>query len=163
MSLVYQRGNAKVRANLTPMIDVTFLLIVFFVLVSQIVEVENEEMELPAPMEAASGRMGDEQRAVINVLPEVGSGRARGYRLGGHFFEVGEAGARDLAEHLAGLYEKNPQLSVNLRADQATEYRWIEPVMRAVGRAARQTERAGAPGVSGVVPRVNLVVVREEG
>ena len=48
MSSVFKRGNAKIEANLTPMIDVTFLLIVFFVLVSQIVEVENVPMSLPA-------------------------------------------------------------------------------------------------------------------
>jgi biopolymer transport protein ExbD len=41
VSLIYRRGPAQISANLTPMIDVTFLLIVFFVLVSQIVEVEN--------------------------------------------------------------------------------------------------------------------------
>ena len=74
MSTIYKRGNAEISANLTPMIDVTFLLIVFFVLVSQIVEVENVEMELPKPTEPLTEKLGEEQRAVINVVPEEGSG-----------------------------------------------------------------------------------------
>ena len=45
MPRIHKRGPAEIHANLTPMIDVTFLLIVFFVLVSQIVEVENVEIE----------------------------------------------------------------------------------------------------------------------
>ena len=44
MSTVYRRGPAAIEANLTPMIDMTFLLIVFFVLVSQISELEVVEM-----------------------------------------------------------------------------------------------------------------------
>ena len=48
------RDRPPVAANLTPMIDVTFLLIVFFVVVSQIVEVENVEMELPRPWAGTS-------------------------------------------------------------------------------------------------------------
>ena len=54
MSAIYKRQNAELSANLTPMIDVTFLLIIFFVVVSQIVEVENAELDLPRPDNAAS-------------------------------------------------------------------------------------------------------------
>ena len=64
VSKIHKRGTAELHANLTPMIDVVFLLIVFFVLVSQIVEVENVEMRLPElvepatqPPECASGVM----------------------------------------------------------------------------------------------------------
>ena len=53
MSRIHKRGTAELHANLTPMIDVTFLLIVFFVLVSQIVEVENVELKLPELEETA--------------------------------------------------------------------------------------------------------------
>ena len=69
-----------IAANLTPMIDVTFLLIIFFVLVSQIVEVENADLDLPRPEEAASELPGDQSRIVINVLRGAG-GDAVGYRM----------------------------------------------------------------------------------
>ncbi len=82
MSAVFTRGYDEVEANLTPMLDVVFLLIVFFVLVSQIVDLESVHMDLPAPLDPASELAGDDPRAVINIIPGV-SGAAAGYRLGG--------------------------------------------------------------------------------
>jgi len=155
MSLVHQRGRTELHANLTPMIDVTFLLIVFFVLVSQIVEVEHEDMALPELAEPAAEMPGDEQRAVINVLPGP-NGASRGYRLGSRTFPAGPDGARRLADHLAPMLERNPALRVNLRADQHTHYEWVHPALLAVSRAA---EQVSSPNVA---PRVNLVIVREE-
>jgi biopolymer transport protein ExbD len=145
---------ASIQANLTPMIDMTFLLIVFFVLVSQIVEVENVDLDLPAPLEAASILPGDQQRVVINVLPGP-RGAAAGYRLGGRTFGADAEGLGALAGQLAGLYRENPTLNVNLRADRTTHYRFVEPVFRALSSAVR---RSGRPDVTG---RVNLVVVRQ--
>ncbi len=144
-----------VQANLTPMIDVTFLLIVFFVLVSQIVEVENVALELPTPVEPATMPPGEEQRAVINVLPGP-AGRSLGYKLGGQIYPASGAGVEALANHLVNLYRANPSLRINLRADRATAYESIHPVLEGVSRAAA---RAGVPGL---VPRVQLVVVKED-
>jgi biopolymer transport protein ExbD len=155
MSLVFRRGRAPVEANLTPMIDVTFLLIVFFVLVSQIVEVESVEMKLPEPAQPRSEPIGDEQRVVINVLPGPG-GAAAGYRLGRRDFEPSETGLAALTAALADLYGRNPTVSVNLRADQDTEYASVGPAMQAVADAAAQ-----APG-GPYDARLNVVVVREE-
>ncbi len=64
MSKIHKRGTVGVHANLTPMIDVTFLLIVFFVLVSQIVEVENVELRLPELGDPVTELPGEEQRSV---------------------------------------------------------------------------------------------------
>ena len=155
MSAIYKRGNAEINANLTPMIDVTFLLIVFFVLVSQIVEVENVEMNLPQPIDPLTEPMGDEQRAVINIVPDS-SGRIEGYRLGTRQFPSGTEGIAALTDQLAGLYAANPAMSVNLRADRRTHYEWVEPAMQAVVNAA---SRAGVIDASA---RINLVVISEE-
>lgn len=154
MSIIYKRGNAEIHANLTPMIDVTFLLIVFFVLVSQIVEVENVPMELPRPEKAATSPMGDEQRAVINLLP-AGDGDIVGYRIGTREFPPGDDGIKQLTNRLVELYQANPHLKINLRADRNTHYQLINPVMNAIPIAARA---AGHPDAA---PRVQLVVIRE--
>ena len=93
MSATFKRGVTSIEANLTPLIDVTFLLIVFFVLVSQIVEVENVDMDLPRPRDAATVLAGDEQRAVINVVPSnVEVGGVVGYRIGTRLFSPDPAG-----------------------------------------------------------------------
>lgn len=155
MSAIFKRGNADVQANLTPMIDVTFLLIVFFVLVSQIVEVENVPMDLPRPEEAATARMGDEQRTVINLLPGP-NGDVAGYRVGTREFPAGSEGIEQLTSRLVELYLANPSLRINLRADRGTHYQWIEPVLQGISRAART---AGRPDAAA---RVHLVVIRED-
>ena len=154
MSALFRQERGQVHANLTPMIDVTFLLIVFFVLVSQIVEVENVDLDLPQPQETASELAGEESRVVINVLPGP-SGKAAGYRMGGRRFAAGTQGLEGLTAALGARYSENPGLSVNLRADRTTHYVWIEPVFQAISAAARLS---GRPEVTG---RVNLVVTRE--
>ncbi len=154
MSGVFKRGSAEIEANLTPMIDVTFLLIVFFVLVSQIVEVESVQMKLPEPIDPATELAGEEQRVVINVLPEAG-GKIAGYRLGTRSFPPDAAGLQALKGQLRTLFASNPQAAVNLRADRETNYEFVEPVMEIVAAAASGlSERPNAA-------RVNLVVVRE--
>ena len=155
MSIACKRGPAQIEANLTPMIDVTFLLIVFFVLVSQIVELENVDLQLPAPTDPMSELAGDEQRAVVNVVPRPG-GDILEYRLGGQSYAADRHGIAAMTARLASMYRNNPGLSVNLRADAGTHYRWVEPVMQAVSTAALQSGREMAAA------RVNLVVVREE-
>ena len=137
------------------MIDVTFLLIVFFVLVSQIVEVENADLDLPRPQDPASVLLGEQARIVINVLPGSG-GDVSGYRMGTRRYVADTAGLHALALSLSTLFRENPALGVNLRADRHTDYRWVEPVFQAVSAAARLSGRDDVRG------RVNLVVVREQ-
>jgi biopolymer transport protein ExbD len=155
MSTVYKRGHAVIEANLTPMIDVTFLLIVFFVLVSQIVEVESVPMDLPAPSEPVSQRAGEEQRAVVNVIPGTG-GRVRGYRLGTRTYPASEHGVETLTEHLGGLLAGNPRMGVNLRVDRACQFQFVDPLLQAIATAASRVPES-ATGA-----RVNLVVIRED-
>ena len=155
MSVVFKRGKAELEANLTPLIDVTFLLIVFFVLVSQIVEVESVPMQLPEPTDPVTERPADEQRAVINVIPGAGGGVA-GYRIGSRAFAADPAGTAALTALLTELFTVSPRISVNLRTDRATHYTHVEPILAAVSEAARRVPDAE------VAPRVNLVVLRED-
>ena len=155
MSTIFKRGPARPQANITPMIDVTFLLIVFFVLVSQIVDLENVDLELPAPDHAATRLPGEEPRAVVNVLPGP-SGKSSGYRVAGESFEATPAGVQGLRSLLVELFQATPQMRVNLRADRRTAYRWVAPVFQAVRQAAVMAD-VGLDGAS-----LNLVVVREE-
>ncbi len=155
MSQVFKRGNAAVESNLTPMIDVTFLLIIFFVLVSRIVDIERVDLALPQPEDPASMKVGDEPRAVVNIMPDPDGG-AQAYRLGTRSFAPDEAGQEAVIERLAELYRANPELHVTLRADYRTEYRAIAPVMRAVSRAARRSGRDEA------LARVNLAIMRDD-
>jgi biopolymer transport protein ExbD len=141
---------AEVEGNLTPLIDVSFLLIVFFALVSGIASREQAKMSLSRVREGVAARPDDDARWVLNVLP-ASDGASAGYALNGEVYAVDADGAERLAEALAEGYRANPRLEVNLRADRATHYRFVEPAMRAATTAARL---AGG----GALPRLNLVV-----
>lgn len=135
------------------MIDVTFLLIVFFVLVSQIVEAEQVRLRLPELENPASETPPEEQRIVLNILPGE-RGEAAGYRLGGSTFVPNAAGLTKLRERLSVVLSAAPATLVNVRADQATKYAAVHPVMEAVRGAARDAGLGRA--------RVNLVIVPED-
>lgn len=143
-----------IQGNLTPMIDMIFLLIVFFVLVSRIVDRERVEMNLPLPAHAATVRPGEEQRVIINVMPGIGGG-IEGYRIGGTQFAADRAGLSAMTLYIATLFRTNPLINLNIRADRRTHYEHVEPALAAVSAAARTA------GASATAARVNLVVVQD--
>ncbi|MHC4810331.1 MAG: ExbD/TolR family protein [Planctomycetota bacterium] len=146
-------GPPGIHANLTPMIDVTFLLIVFFVVVSQIVEAEHVELDLPVLLDPAAEPPGEDARAIVSIVPGI-DGRAAGYRLGGDRFDADRLGRRSLESAIARRLRAQPTLRLNLRADRESRYDEVRPVLETIGRAARQV-----PGAS---PRVHLVLVPED-
>lgn len=153
-----RKDPADLTANLTSLIDVTFLLIVFFVMVSKVNEVERWELKLPAVRDALSQPVEGDNRVVINVVPDA-SGRIAGYRVGLSEFTGDETGLSRMTDHLAGLYQQNPAVDVNVRADRATHYEFVEPVLQAISTAAGKAVAASGSG-DAAAPRVNLLVTR---
>src|SRR5262245_31048224 len=124
------RRHADIEPNLTSLIDVTFLLIVFFVLVSHLHEMEAVELDLPRPTDPATIQPEGENQVAVSVIPGV-EGVAQGFRVGEIEFGNDGPGREQLAAHLASLYRLNPLISVNIRADQSTRYEFVEPAMLA--------------------------------
>jgi biopolymer transport protein ExbD len=137
---------------MTPLIDMAFLLIVFFVLCGQINAVENISLNLPQPTISAARAPGDEPRVIVNVVP-ASNGAALGYLLGRKSFEPTPTGISQLAKTLAESMRAQPATEINIRADRATEYRWVRPVMDAVSNALVES------GVPRERARVKLVVL----
>ena len=116
--------------NMTPMIDVVFLLLIFFLVSSHLAQQEVQlELDLP---EAGSGQRPTQEQArrvVVNVLPQARpAGRIM---VGGRLLQGGE-----LAELIR--YESRRvgrQLEVRIRADRKVPYRVVEPVMVACAEA----------------------------
>ena len=127
------------------MIDVSFLLIVFFVLVSRISGGERTPMELPDVRAGAAEEGREEARVVLSVLPGE-NGKARAYRLDLDEFPADPDGLVMLTEALSALYRSNPTLAVNLRADRTTQYEWISPCFRAATVAASLAAEGCAAG-----------------
>ena len=138
MSVIHRRGPARPSASLTPMIDVVFLLVVFFVAVSQIVDRDRLDLDLPAPRPSAAATPSEGPRVVVNVLPAP-DGTARGDQADGRRFAPDDTGRRELATHLRQRLQDTPQLFINVRADQSTAWGWIAPVLESARRSAART------------------------
>jgi biopolymer transport protein ExbD len=135
------RGVSTINANMTPMIDVTFLLIVFFVVVSQIVDRDVVPMDLPTPHQAVSGISEEPDRIVVNLVPSKG-GEIASIVVAGH------AIGWDEMDSLTAIVKSRMQSGaseVHLRADKATKYNHIHDAIEAI-RAI------------GTTPRLQLVV-----
>lgn len=147
-SHITARGPVTPSMNITPLIDVVFLLIIFFMLVNNIVSDESVEMVLPELDPPHTRELGEVSRVVVNVAPEPFSkqgrtgyplehpGRARYVKVGtgvGSQFAVEDTVGITAA--LTALRTANPDLQVLLRADAALFYDEVRPVMGAVTAA----------------------------
>ena len=118
--------------NMTPMIDVVFLLIIFFLVSSHLVrqdtQMESEELNLP---QADSGQPAEAdlaRRVVVNVLPDPVSGGR--FVVGGRPIRSDE-----LHELIAYRDRSGRRMEVRIRADCTVPYRVVEPLMIACARA----------------------------
>ena len=155
-SRIHSRGPGSFEANMTPLIDMAFLLIVFFVLVSQVASAEFVQLELPRPGSDAAQRPDDRQRIVVNVVP-ARDGGAAGYRLGKREFAPDPQGLRELVATLARAMKGQPGVEVNIRADRSTAYSWVRPAMDAVADGLAES------GIDRSRARIRLVVLGGSG
>lgn len=133
----YRRHEtAPVGFNATPMVDVIFILTVFFMLVSSFSSAENVPLEVPEPVASQARIAKVPDRVVINCRladPTDPSGGAL-YSIGANPPESPAA----LSKHLAGLKKANPNIKIILRADRRLPYSRVRVVMHAV--AANQID-----------------------
>ncbi|MCH2138887.1 MAG: biopolymer transporter ExbD [Phycisphaerales bacterium] len=121
--------------GITPLVDVVFLLIVFFVLVSRVVDLDRVRMDLPAPDPAATLPRDQAAAAVVNVMPGD-AGHAAGYRFNGVVHGVDDAGRASLQAALAAEFAQDDTTAVVVRADRAASSGSVLPVLHVARRAA---------------------------
>ena len=126
MRIPSRATNGDVGFNMTPMIDVVFQLIIFFLLSSHLA---RQETQLPLPLPAAdSGQAAsdDEQpRLTVNVLAD-----------GTLLVANRPLAADELAQHLSQRRTAHRDaLQVRIRADRSVPYAHVEPVMLACVQA----------------------------
>lgn len=120
--------------NLAPMIDITFLLITFFMLAGHLASAEKVEMKLPNPDHSQAVDRKFPDRVVINLIFE-GPGRPPGMTSG----TMTLASIDDLSNRLGEAARQNPQVRVILRADRRLPYGRVREVMELV--ASHQLRR----------------------
>lgn len=109
---------------LTPMIDMTFLLLIFFMVTQKITEQQiNMEVKLPV---AASARTPDDisDRELVNLQAD-----------GSIFVGERKLSLHGLRTHLKQRLAKQPPLRIYVRADAGTDSTEIKRIMRACAEA----------------------------
>lgn len=132
------RGNGKrgLSLNLTSMIDVVFLLVVFFMLAAHLSRDRMLPLNLPHLGRANTPSEQEDNRAVLNVVPTDRIAKEGGaYRMGQLTFADGADGVRALSEALADLRERDPKASVLVRAERTERYDRVLPALEAVSGA----------------------------
>lgn len=117
------RAQGGVAINMTPMIDIVFLLIIFFLVSSHLAKQENR-LKLDLPNASTALDENDQRTTVtVNVTPD---GK---WQMGGHV--VDERTLRDSIgsrkTELAG------ELRVRIRTDRNVPYEQISPLLKACG------------------------------
>jgi len=144
-----RRDSRTIEPNLTPMVDVVFLLIVFFIVVAQITTSERFELVLPKLLHAQTAPQSDERRIVINVVPEEEVDTQKGaFLLAGSVFGQSGEGYDALVDRLSQIRARNPSIAVSVRADRAEQYERVHVALRACQEAG--------------ITRVNLIAERVE-
>lgn len=119
--------------NLTPLVDISFQLIVFFLLVSQVVTAERGAMELPHPFDSQSQRDDKLNRMVINLFADA-DGKLDKMKVNANV-------VHNLPDLVDMLLRCIPQASaqgtsVILRADKRLQFDQVQPVLKALSNAS---------------------------
>ena len=148
MVQVIKRGPGTPEMNLTPLIDVVFQLIIFFMLVSNIIAEESVQMIVPKLDNARTERIGEIERVTVNVLPRgynvqdrtgegfnplVFSGEPLGVKIGMTSYAMDDLAS--MVERLEVVKNRSPKVEVVLRADAALYYGAVQQVMAAITEA----------------------------
>lgn len=109
--------------ELTPMIDVVFLLIAFFMTLISFISAELVELELPEAEQASiPEEPGERQYISIDAEGQI-------------YYGATEISAEALTAQLIAMKAELPQLKVFLRADSNTAHRHVNRVMEATAEA----------------------------
>jgi biopolymer transport protein ExbD len=113
--------------DLTPLIDIVFLLVIFFLVASQTARNEsNEKVELPLASQATDSQDQVTRRLVVTVTSD------QSLHVGGQIVTLEQVTGlleRARAESAVGEYE------VRIRGDRRVPFRVVEPLMVACAQA----------------------------
>ncbi len=116
--------------NMTPLIDVTFLLLTYFMLASHYASAEKPDIALPRPNDSQAQDRPLEEKIIVNMLYE---GPAAQPVL--MYGPMRVQSLDELKARLAAAGRSNPRTPVILRADRQVRYGDVRQVMEAIAAA----------------------------
>jgi len=144
--VVKSKGRGNVSFNMTPMIDIIFNLIIFFMLVSQFQQLEIEDVVLPVAEAAKVMDYSEYRNIVINIVKGKTSSLDSVVKVMGREMRVLEPYTRpdgsqtvggELTAYLVDAASRGNKANLNviLRADADVPYEDVARVMLAAGAA----------------------------
>ena len=128
-----RRALTGLEFNATPMIDVFFLLTIFFMLVSKFSSAEQVPMQLPEPADSRAKVARLPERVVINCRladPSDPRGGTVLYSIGPNRPEPLEV----IGDRLAAMKLESPEIKVVVRADRRLYYEDVRAVMHVIAQ-----------------------------
>ena len=119
-----KRPWAALAVNMTPLIDVVFLIIIFFIVMINFSEMHIRKVNLPKADEARHSLAAKDQRITIAVK----SGDLI-------FLQRKKIDIHNLANALRGSHKQPEQITVQIRADMDVPYEVLKQVMTTLARA----------------------------
>jgi len=115
---------------MTPMIDVTFLLLTFFMLASHFASAERVEVNLPHPDNNQAKDQRFKEKVIVNMIHRGGD-QSPAIRLGPARMKSLE----ELGSRLTQLARRNPRMQVILRGDKELTFGPVREVMEIITAA----------------------------
>ena len=127
-----KRTEEDVTFQLTPMIDMTFLLLIFFMVTARLTDQKvSVPLELPLSENAVDPDTQD-NREVINIDGD-----------GTYYIGEQQATAGEMKAYLVERFREHPPLRVYLRADRATRSEYTEKLVQMATEAGATTVIVG--------------------
>ena len=123
-------NEEEAKFEMAPMIDMVFLLLIFFMIASRMSVLQNIELEIPTATKAAVPKERP-QRFVVNIT-DAGIVHAGAEALGASDSPDVLGELRDM---IKDQKETFPELRVYLRADQMTDHVHVKRVMNIMAEA----------------------------
>ncbi len=142
MNLQKHDPQTQMDMDMTPMIDVVFLLIIFFMIITDLTQQDLEDLQLPVAQNAVPDKPSkDEWRPIINVKhtgemiikrnkyfdPEVNVGPKKYEDLRTQLLSM--AGRMKKAPIAPGSPKNIPDEPLMIRADETTTFKFVQEIM----------------------------------
>ncbi len=127
----HRRESSVLAFNATPMVDVFFMLTIFFMLVTRFSSAEQVPMELPEPTDSQAQVTKIPERVLINCrLADIDDplGRTVLYSVGPNRPEPISV----ISDRLAAMKRQSAELEAVVRADRRLHYADVRAVMRVI-------------------------------
>ena len=145
-------ASGGISINMTPLIDCTFLLIIFFILTSQFASESLARLELPHPLrsQAIPAERMEAPGVIVNVVgledatDQALPGEAGVYKIEGRSIGLDDlAGLREALRRRRSAGGEGP-FSVEIRADHRVRFGYVWPGMAAAAEGGIEKMRITA-------------------